>query len=55
VSNHEKPKATYEQAIAIDNARLGQSFKVIVFYGVIYALIEEGVVRRLNLEEKKYG
>jgi ABC-type branched-subunit amino acid transport system ATPase component len=33
VSNIEKPKATYEQAIAIDNARLGQSFKVIAYAG----------------------
>lgn len=33
MSNIEKPKATYEQAIAIDNARLGQSFKVIAYAG----------------------
>lgn len=33
MSNSEKPKATYEQAIAIDNARLGQSFKVIAYAG----------------------
>lgn len=29
----EKPQATYEQATAIDNARLGQSFKVIAYAG----------------------
>ncbi len=33
VPNQEKPKATHEQAIAIDNARLGQSFKVIAYAG----------------------
>lgn len=33
MSNIEKPKATYEQAIAIDNGRLGQSFKVIAYAG----------------------
>ena len=33
MSSIEKPKATYEQAIAIDNARLGQSFKVIAYAG----------------------
>ena len=33
MSNFEKPKATYEQATAIDNARLGESFKVIAYAG----------------------
>ena len=33
MSSIEKPKATYEQAVAIDNARLGQSFKVIAYAG----------------------
>ena len=33
MSSQEKPKATYEQAIAIDNARLGESFKVIAYAG----------------------
>ena len=33
VSIQEKPQATYEQAVAIDNARLGQSFKVIAYAG----------------------
>ena len=33
VSDPKKPSATYEQAIAIDNARLGKSFKVIAYAG----------------------
>ncbi|MBJ7437305.1 MAG: AAA family ATPase, partial [Acinetobacter sp.] len=33
MSNIIKPSATYEQAIAIDNARLGKSFKVIAYAG----------------------
>ncbi|MDR6106828.1 ABC-type branched-subunit amino acid transport system ATPase component [Acinetobacter baylyi] len=33
MSSIEKPKATYEQATAIDNARLGESFKVIAYAG----------------------
>lgn len=33
VSDLQKPKATYEQATAIDNARLGKSFKVIAYAG----------------------
>ena len=33
MSDLKKPTATYEQATAIDNARLGKSFKVIAYAG----------------------
>jgi len=48
VSDLKKPTATYEQATAIDNARLGKSFKVIAYAGTGKTTLISGIIKYLK-------